>query len=195
VPAGSLADDDGTFAAGAPVRGATGYEKIIKAWPERPREVAGLMVAEYGEPDEASESRLIWRGNGIWKETIVHRDEVVHDYPKPHTDVLEQVIDYKVPVDMVDDLLEFDGSLTVRRTAGTLSAHCDDEALNILALNLAHEIIGGDKKVEAARKAFAHGVVDLMKKQPPEASEKLQFEVSVTGTADPDKPFKVRMKK
>jgi hypothetical protein len=30
---------------------------------------------------------------------VLYRDEVPHNFPKPHTDVLEQFIDYRVPVD------------------------------------------------------------------------------------------------
>jgi hypothetical protein len=39
---------------------------------------------------------------GLWKRTIVYRDEVPHNFPKPHTDVLEQFVDYKVPVGKFD---------------------------------------------------------------------------------------------
>jgi hypothetical protein len=173
---------------------ASGYERIIAGWEERPREIAEATVAEYGEPTEVSASRLVWRGNGPWKETIVHRDGLIHDFPKPHTDVIEQVIDYRVPTDKADDLLAFDGSLTIHRTEGTLSARCDDEALNFLALNLANEIVEGDKSSDQARKAYAQGVVDLMKKKSPAATEKLLFDVSSTATTDPDKPFKLRIR-
>lgn len=30
-------------------------------------------------------------------DTIVYRDEVPHNFPKPHTDVLELFVDYRVP--------------------------------------------------------------------------------------------------
>ncbi len=51
-----------------------------------------------------------------------------------HTDLLEQFIDYKVPLDKYDDLAKFDGSVGVNRTKGELSARCDAEAHNLLAL-------------------------------------------------------------
>ena len=53
-------------------------------------------ISKYGAPNEATASRLIWYNTGPWKRTIVYRDEVPHNFPKPHTDVLEQFIDYHV---------------------------------------------------------------------------------------------------
>lgn len=39
--------------------------------------------------------------------TIVYRDEVPHNFPKPHTDLLEQFIDYQVPPDKTDELARY----------------------------------------------------------------------------------------
>ncbi|MGH8284417.1 MAG: hypothetical protein ACRETT_01460 [Steroidobacteraceae bacterium] len=39
----------------------------------------------------------------------------------PHKDVLEQVIDYKVPPDKFDDLARYDGSVIAERTKGTFA--------------------------------------------------------------------------
>ncbi|MEX2153654.1 MAG: hypothetical protein WD825_09970 [Gemmatimonadaceae bacterium] len=56
-----------------------------------------------------------------------------HSFPKPHTDLLEQFIDYRVPVDKYDELAAYDGSVIVERTKGEISARCDKEAMNFLA--------------------------------------------------------------
>lgn len=76
---------------------------IIDDWPTVPRKAVEDIVAKYGQPNEATPSRLIWFGNVVWKQTIVYRDEVPHSFPKPHVDVLEQFIDYHVPVEKCDD--------------------------------------------------------------------------------------------
>ncbi|MBA2571307.1 MAG: hypothetical protein H0V04_09025, partial [Chloroflexi bacterium] len=80
---------------------------IVAAWPEKPAEVAGKLMQKYGPPNEAAETRLIWHANGPWKRTIVYRDEVPHNFPKPHTDLLEQFIDYRVPLGRFDDLAAY----------------------------------------------------------------------------------------
>ena len=54
---------------------------------------ANQMIDKYGPPNEAIASRLIWYNNGPWKRTIVYRDEVLHNFPQLHSDVLEQFID------------------------------------------------------------------------------------------------------
>jgi hypothetical protein len=44
--------------------------------------VATAMIAKYGAPNEITEPMLIWHDNGVWKRTIVHREEVAHDFRK-----------------------------------------------------------------------------------------------------------------
>jgi|GEM_PF-5499022 len=48
-----------------------------------------------------------------------------HDFPMPHVDYLEHTITYDVPQDKVGDLVEFDGSSTINRTASrSTSTRC-----------------------------------------------------------------------
>ena len=54
-------------------------------------------------------------------------------FPKPHQDVLEQTICYRVPPDKQDELAGFDGSVMSKGTKGDMSARCDREPANILA--------------------------------------------------------------
>jgi hypothetical protein len=49
------------------------------------------------------------------------------------------------------NLAVFDGSVLVDRTKGEMSARCEGEAANFLALNLADEIVHGKKDVATAR--------------------------------------------
>lgn len=159
---------------------------FVSNWPETPRKTAERMMKKYGSPDEATESMLIWHNNSPWKKTIVYRDEVPHKFPKPHTDLLEQFINYQVPPEKFDDLARFDGSVIVERTKGEISARCDREEANILALNLAHDIVTGKRTVDDARNAYAENIKAFMKDQPGSYMKDFQFTVPAGGTADPD---------
>ena len=88
-------------------------DEVVRDWPEKPRQTAERTMQKYGAPNEASESMLVWYENGPWQKTIVYRDEVPHKFPKPHTDLLEQFIDYRVPPEKFDDLARFDGSFEI----------------------------------------------------------------------------------
>src|SRR5688500_13886103 len=66
---------------------------VTAAWPQVSRDAAQAMIAKYGQPDEVTETMLVWHDPGPWKHTILSRDPTPHDFPKAHTDVLEQVID------------------------------------------------------------------------------------------------------
>jgi len=52
-------------------------------------------------------------------------EEIPHDFPKPHMDMLLQSIDYPVPPDKFDELAAYDGSVIAERTKGELAARCD----------------------------------------------------------------------
>lgn len=162
--------------------------RLVDAWPEKPAEVAGKLMEKYGPPNEAAETRLIWHANGPWKRTIVYRDEVPHNFPKPHTDLLEQFIDYRVPRGRFDDLAAYDGSVVPERTKGEISARCDMEEMNFLALNLAHGVARGATTVDEARRRYAEIATSFMTGNNPPETERLLFDVPDGGTADLDTP-------
>jgi hypothetical protein len=163
-------------------------DQLTASWPATPREVAAKMIAKYGLPHEATASMLMWHDNGPWKHTIVFRDEVPHDFPKPHTDLLEQVVDYKVPPGKFDELAEYDGSVIVERTKGELSARCDKEEMNILALNLADDIVKGRRTVAESREFYAKTATAAMQGEKPPYIQALRFSSQVA-SADRDRPF------
>jgi hypothetical protein len=163
-------------------------EKIIAAWPKAQRAVAHQMLRQYGTPNEATLTKLFWYHNGPWKRTILASDVVTHNWPAPHSDFLTQVIDYRVPLDMVSSIVQFDGSVMVDRTRGEVAARCDTEAANILALNMVHEIVTGKRTVADARKLDTETVVAYAMGRAAPYAERLLFDVPRGGTADLDKP-------
>lgn len=165
-------------------------QDIIADWPEEQRKLASELVAKYGDPDEMTPSRLMWFDNHPWKRTTLYREGVRHDFPFPHSDTLEQAVDYRVPVDRACDLLRFIGSLTIRRTAGELAAQCNGEAVNLLSINLADEICTGRADVEGARAQFAENIDKLLLGEETALTQGFTFSVMRGGTAEPDLPAK-----
>ncbi|MGI8617982.1 MAG: hypothetical protein ACR2L6_02690 [Gemmatimonadaceae bacterium] len=161
---------------------------MIAGWPATSREVAGWAMQKYGAPNEATATMLVWHNNGPWKRTIVYRDDIPHAFPGPHTDLLQQFIDYRVPLDRYDDLAMYDGSVVVERTNGEMSARCDKEEANFLALNLANDIATGRRTVEDARAMYAREIMAFKQGQGGPYTKALQFSVPRGGTADPDRP-------
>ncbi|HXH30258.1 MAG TPA: hypothetical protein VNJ01_05575, partial [Bacteriovoracaceae bacterium] len=138
---------------------AQNVNKMTADWPARPKLAVQEMMAKYGEPLEVSSETVVWHNQGPYKRIMVTKTEIPHDFPKPHMDFLEHTILYNVPTAKVSDLVAFDASMTVNRTAGEMSARCDLEGHNILTLNLAKDIISGKKSVAQARKDFGTNVV------------------------------------
>ncbi len=180
-----------TTAEAAPAAGtgnAAGAEQMVASWPEPSRMAAMDMIQKYGQPQESTASMLMWRNNGPWKWTKVSRESVQHDFPMSHPDLLEQAIDYRVPVDMYDDLARYDGSVIAERTKGEISARCDKEGANFLAINLAHDVASGKRTAEDARVYYAAAIKRFMSsKEMDPYMQKLQFEMSGQASADPDR--------
>jgi len=172
-----------TPAAQGAMTGMAAANKIVAAWPERPRLGAHQMLAKYGAPHEITAKQLVWHKVGAFKRITVYNLETPHDFPLPHVDYLEHTIEYNVPQEKVADLIRFDASSTINRTVGELSARCDLEGHNILTLNLDHDIVTGKKTVEQARIAFGEIVEqDVTAKHPPYV-EALQFQPAKALTA------------
>src|SRR5690349_4969353 len=120
-------------------------QKHVPSWPEKTRRTAAQLITKYGLPAEATERQITWYGNGPWKKSTLYKEEVAHNFASPHADVLEQTVSYKVPLDKVAALLEFNGSVVVNRTRGELCSCADSEELNFLALNVADDLIRGER--------------------------------------------------
>ncbi|MBC8173060.1 MAG: hypothetical protein H7X71_04055, partial [Chitinophagales bacterium] len=99
----------------------------LENYPERPRLAIQEMIVKYGAPVEVSSESVVWHNAGPYKRIMVTKKEVPHDFPLPHMDFLEHTVSYNVPTDKVDDLVAFDASMTVNKTAGEMSARCDLE--------------------------------------------------------------------
>jgi hypothetical protein len=147
----------------------------LLTWPEVSQTAARETRGMYGKPDVESEEMIIWHNKRQWKMITVTKSEYEHNFPLDHTDVIRHTVSYRVPIEFYDDLAQFNGSITIDRTLGTISAMCDHEANNILTLNLAHDIILGKKTVEEARKAYANILIEKMLGGNPEYMQKLNF--------------------
>lgn len=162
-------------------------ESMMSGWPAASQEAARFMTKKYGPPAAMSEDLMVWGKTGPWKRTIVYASEYPHEFPVHHTDVMQQFIDYEAPPDMYDELARYDGSVVLERTSGEISARCDKEGANFLALNLANDIVTRKRNVADARKMYGEQIMAMKAKRPAPYTEKLLFQVP-GGTGDPDHP-------
>lgn len=97
-------------------------EGLVVDWPAAPKRGAEQLLERYGPPNEATPTKLFWYRNGLSKWTVVTRDVVTHNCPAPHSDILNQVIDYRVPAGKFGEIGRVDGSCLVDGTAGEAAA-------------------------------------------------------------------------
>ena len=120
---------------------------VWDAWPEHSRVLAEAIVARYGTPDVVEASRLSWSGRRPWVALIVYRDAVDSDRPNG----LQQSVSYEVPVRKWRALAAFDRGVEYDPVKRELVARSDSESTNLLALNLADEMIRGRRTAADAR--------------------------------------------
>jgi hypothetical protein len=130
---------------------------VIMRWPGASRALAGKLIEKYGVPDETVSSQLSWRRRGRWARIVVFRDP---DAQGRHDHLLESVAYGTVPFDRWQPLSSFERGATYDPAAQELAARTNGEGTNILALNLADEIIRGRRTSEEAR-AFYDSIVNL----------------------------------
>ncbi len=159
----------------------------IANWPEVSKMVAQTMIDKYGQPHGVTPDMLVWNNNGPWKRTIVSKDTVLHNFPAPHPDLLEQFINYKVSADKYDDMAAYDGSVILERTKGEMSARCDKEGANFLAINLANDVATGKKSTEQARAYYTQAIKTFTETGQMDTYMKgFVFTIPTGETADPD---------
>ncbi len=137
-------------------------ESVIQNWPKKVQADARMLIDRYGEPSTVEDNQLVWTDNGPWKRTVMHKEGLTRPMIGKSRDHLEQVINREVPEEKVADLEKFDKRLKVDRAAGELSSRSDSERMNFLTLNLADDIIKGQRTVSDAR-SFAKQVQSLEK--------------------------------
>lgn len=167
--------------------GAGNFEQTIAAWPTASQDAARFMTKKYGPATVVTREMAVWGKTGPWKRTIVFAKEYPHEFPAHHTDVMQQFIDYKAEPRLYDELGKYDGSVVLERTSGEMSARCDKEGANFLALNLANEIATGQRKVDDARRIYGEQIAAMKSGKPARYTERLLFRASGP-TNDPDMP-------
>jgi hypothetical protein len=125
-------------------------ESLILLWPARSYGLARMMLAEYGQPFEASDHRLVWLENGPWKKTVVYRNPPGESVLGSEAGRLEQSVAYRVPEDKLAALARFDRQIGVDPREGRITVLSNSESVNFLALNLADEVVQGRRTAREA---------------------------------------------
>jgi hypothetical protein len=168
-------------------------QKSLAGWPEATRRLGSQLFTKYGAPAEVTARHITWYDNAPWKRTTLYKEGPQHNFAAPHKDVLEQVVNYKVPLDKLAMLAQFNRSVVASLTRGELASLSDSEELNFLALNVADDIVKGERDVEAARTYYAQIVRAKMIKEPERDLQGLEFvpakTAAETGDADEVAPL------
>lgn len=148
---------------GKDVKATSQAAALTKGWPQASATAAQEIIAKYGQPDETTSDMLIWKSNvAPFKAIKVHKTVYSHKFPLLHQNALEHVVDYKVPTDRVDNVLQYNEAIIIDKNKGQMSSFAESEAMNILALNLAKDVIDGKLSAESARVKFGKETLDYM---------------------------------
>lgn len=135
---------------------------LTKGWPESSVIATSEMIQKHGDPHETTSDSLIWRNIAPFKKIIVHREVYSHYFPLLHRNSVEHVVDYRAPVAKIDDVWRYNGSIVLNQTKGEMSSYAENEAMNVLALNLAHKVMSGAMSSDAARVTFGKETMSFL---------------------------------
>lgn len=166
----------------------TWSQKHLSAWPEGIRRLGAQLFTKYGAPAETTAQRVTWYDKAPWVRIALYKSGAKQNFAAPHRNVLEQAVYYKVPIEKLVPLAQFNRSVVPNLAAGEIASFSDSEALNFLSLNVADDIIKGERTVEQARTYFAQLVRAQMIHEPEADLHRLQFTPAKSrgSTADPD---------
>ncbi len=137
------------------------YDELdLAGWSPEHKDAVKEMIEKYGKPNESTPTMFVWHNNGPWKKTIIYKEDLDHRFPKKHSDYIQHFVNYKCPANKFNDIASYDGSIIIERTNGVMSVRGYKESLNILALNIANDIISGKKTVEEGREFFTRSLVE-----------------------------------
>jgi hypothetical protein len=145
-------------------------------------------MTRYGAPAEITARQVTWINSGQWARTTLYKEGVAHNFATPHRNVLEQAVLYKVPIDKLVALAQFNRSLVADLARGELVSSADSEEINFLTVNVADDVVKGQRTAEEARIYFAQLVRAKMIKEPERELRELKFAPakSAKETADMD---------
>jgi hypothetical protein len=163
-------------------------QKALAGWPDTTRRLGAQLVTKYGQPAETTARQVTWLDNGQWARTTLYKEGVQHNFAAPHRNILEQAVLYKVPLDKLAELGAFNRSLVPNLARGELASFSDSEEVNFLAINVADDILRGERTAEEARIYFAQIVRAKMIREPERDLQQLNFTVAKSSkdTADAD---------
>jgi hypothetical protein len=126
---------------------------VIENWSGYSRLQAEKLIQEYGPPDRVKHDELAWQDKGLWRRIRVWDVTPYFDSNVGAPD-LEQTISYPVLPAQSAALAALGDKLSVSSDQKELSARGASEEENLLALNLADEIIAGRRTAQDARRLY-----------------------------------------
>lgn len=148
---------------------------MTKGWPQSSTTAASEMVMKHGEPDEKTESTLIWRKVAPFERIIVNREVHSSRFPLLHQNAVDHVVKYRVPTGKVEEVRKFNGDITIDSAKGEMTASGENESMNILKLNMASLVSSGKLTAEEARIQLGKENLSFMNGSPTANTQTLSF--------------------
>lgn len=126
-------------------------QRILANWPRESRTTANLAVKRFGPPVSASPEALAWNKSGPWGRTEVFRSGEKRSFPLEHRDIIRQSVPRQVTAEQAAILEQMDIGLSVAGKPTLLSSISDSEESNFLGINVADEVLSGERSPEEAR--------------------------------------------
>ena len=135
----------------------------LKNWRnEDARLYAEAMIKKFGQPDEVTETRLLW--NAIeppFDKNWIIDESIPHDFPKPHRDYVYSSMMIPLKTDMMESLSHASGSIIYDGLTKMVTARCGSLYANASTLGFVKKLAEGEipyKNKDAVKQAYANAI-------------------------------------
>lgn len=150
-------------------------QALTQDWPQSSVTAATETILKHGDPTEITDDTLVWGQVAPFEKITVKREVYSSRFPVLHQNAIDHVVLYKAAANRLEEVRRFSGDIVINSREGKMTASGQDEAMNILSLNLADEIFQGRISAGEARTKFGQETLGLLDGKKTAYTQTLKF--------------------
>jgi hypothetical protein len=140
----------------------TENKSYLRDWGNaEPKNFAESLMKKFGDPDEATNSSMIWYSKDGFKRIEVKDEYIMHCCPEPHYDFVYSTIDLHVPKKFVRVLADSSESILLDLLKNEVTARCATLSANAVTLNYVLDVVS--ERVKGSKDEYERRIKALYK--------------------------------
>lgn len=123
------------------------------------------LIKEFGQPDQFTDSCLVWYNISQFTETYLQDESIPHEFPAPHRDFCYSTKVIPVDTKFAKTLAHTTGSIIIDGLKNQVTARCGSITANAITLGFVQDLVDGkiSNNPEKAKKEYGRRIKKLVK--------------------------------